>query len=78
MTSSKYTCAISNTDFPAYSDTVYSDTPLSVTLLAIPKPFVKIFKMIRLFLFRILTFSDQRPPSLFWAKFEVKGVCSQI
>ena len=31
------------TDFPAYSDTVYSDTPLSVTLLAIPKPFVTDF-----------------------------------
>ena len=29
-----------DTDFPAYSDTVYSDTPLSVTLLTIPKPFV--------------------------------------
>ena len=26
-----------NTDFPAYSDTVYSDTPLTVTLLACPK-----------------------------------------
>ena len=25
------------TDFPAYSDTVYSDTPLTVTLLACPK-----------------------------------------
>ena len=24
------------TDFPAYSDTVYSDTPLTVTLLACP------------------------------------------
>ena len=31
---------IHSTDFPAYSDTVCSDTPLSVTLLAIPKPFV--------------------------------------
>ena len=28
------------TDFPAYSDAAYSDTPLSVTLLTIPKPFV--------------------------------------
>ena len=26
-----------NTDLPAYSDTVYSDTPLTVTLLACPK-----------------------------------------
>ena len=26
-----------NTDSPAYSDTVYSDTPLTVTLLACPK-----------------------------------------
>ena len=26
-----------NTDFPAYSDTVYSDTPFTVTLLACPK-----------------------------------------
>ena len=25
------------TDLPAYSDTVYSDTPLTVTLLACPK-----------------------------------------
>ena len=25
------------TDLPAYSDTVYSDTPLTVTLLASPK-----------------------------------------
>ena len=25
------------TDFPAYSDTVYNDTPLTVTLLAFPK-----------------------------------------
>ena len=27
----------SNTDLPAHSDTVYSDTPLTVTLLAHPK-----------------------------------------
>ena len=26
-----------DTDLPAYSDTVYSDTPLTVTLLACPK-----------------------------------------
>ena len=25
-----------DTDFPAYSDTVYSDTPLTVTVLAVP------------------------------------------
>ena len=30
----------SYTDLPAYSDTGYSDTPLIVTLLAIPKSFV--------------------------------------
>ena len=26
-----------NTDFPAYSDTGYSDTPVTVTVLALPK-----------------------------------------
>ena len=31
---------IFNTDFPAYSDTVYSDTPLRVTVLEVPKPFI--------------------------------------
>ena len=29
--------SLSSTDLPAYSDTVYSDTPLTVTLLACPK-----------------------------------------
>ena len=33
------TIGYNNTDIPAYSDTGYSDTPLTVTLLAIPKPF---------------------------------------
>ena len=29
------------TDFPAYSDTVYSDTPLTVTVLTVPNwPFL--------------------------------------
>ena len=32
-----YSDSFCNTDFPAYSVTVYSDTPLTVTLLACPK-----------------------------------------
>ena len=32
---------IGGTDFPAYSDTGYSDTPVTVTVLTVPKwPFI--------------------------------------
>ena len=41
MNISKNTEPMDDTDFPAYSDTVYSDTPLTVTVLTVPNwPFV--------------------------------------
>ena len=54
-----------NTDIPAYSDTGYSDTPLTVTLWAGPKSFIN----------RMYGYSDTNICFQwhFWRQFELKN-----